>query len=120
MARMKHFKLKEFECKCGCESNEMDIEFLQMLVRARKTANIPFKITSGFRCEQHPLSIKSPTSSHIKGIASDIAFGNGTDLAIIMGALVGADFERFGIHFDKHFLHVDSDKNKTFPIIWGY
>ena len=81
---MKHFKLKEFECKCGCESNE------------------------------------SPTSSHIKGIAVDIAFGNGTDLAIIMGALVGADFERFGINFDKHFLHVDSDKNKTFPTIWGY
>lgn len=117
---MKHFKLKEFQCKCGCESNEIDVDFLEMLVRARKIANTPFKITSGYRCPQHPLSIKNPRSSHIKGIAVDIAFSNGQNLAVIMGALGGAGFERFGINFEKHFIHVDSDDEKSTPNIWGY
>jgi len=41
-------------------------------------------------------------------------------LAIIMGALGGAGFERFGINFEKHFIHVDSDDKKSSPNIWGY
>lgn len=117
---MKHFKLKEFQCKCGCKTNEINADFLEMLVRARKIANTPFRITSGYRCPEHPLSKKNPTSSHIKGIAVDIAFSNGQNLAIIMGALGGAGFERFGINFENHFIHVDSDKEKSSPNIWGY
>lgn len=117
---MKHFKLREFECKCGCKTNKIDVDFLEMLIYARRIAQTPFKITSGFRCKQHPLSIKNPTSSHIKGIAVDIAFGNSQNLAIIMGALGGAGFERFGINFERHFIHVDCDSEKSSPNVWGY
>lgn len=117
---MKYFKRHEFNCKCGCNTNYIDVEFMEMLDRARRKAGVPFVINSGYRCEKHPLSKKNPTSSHIKGIAADIKFINGHNLAMILKGLQGAGFERFGINFDNKFIHVDCDDDKTNPCIWGY
>ena len=118
--KLKYFKLREFECKCGCKTNKIDDEFLEMIDRARKYGGIPFKINSGYRCPKHPLSKSNPTSSHIKGIAADIKFTDGKNLALIIGGLGGAGFERFGINFNSKFVHVDSDVDKVTPCIWGY
>ena len=117
---MKYFKKSEFACKCGCGTNKIDSEFTEMMDKARGISGVPYSINSGYRCESHPLSIKNPTSSHIKGIAADVRFNNGTNLALILSGLGGAGFERFGINFEKKFIHVDSDKDKVSPTIWGY
>ena len=69
---LKYFTRSEFNCKCGCNTNYIDSDFLDMMDKARRIAGVPFKINSGYRCEKHPLSISNPTSSHIKGIAADI------------------------------------------------
>lgn len=118
--KLKYFKLREFDCKCGCKTNKIDVEFLEMIDIARKYAGVSFKINSGYRCTNHPLSKSNPTSSHIKGIAADIKFTDGQNLALIIGGLGGAGFERFGINFKSKFVHVDSDKKKTTPCFWGY
>lgn len=117
---LKYFRRSEFNCKCGCNTNYIDSDFLEMMDRARRIAGVPFKINSGYRCEKHPLSKKNPTSSHIKGIAADIKFINSKNLALIMGGLGGAGFERFGIDFKNKFIHADCDMDKTSPCIWGY
>ncbi len=117
---LKYFKRSEFNCKCGCNTNNIDNDFLEMMDKARTIAEVPFKINSGYRCEKHPLSISNPTSSHIKGIAADIKFTNSNNLALIMGGLGGAGFERFGIDFKNKFIHADCDEDKTNPCIWGY
>lgn len=117
---LKYFKRSEFNCKCGCNTNYIDSDFLEMIDKARRIAGVPFKVNSGFRCENHRLSKKNPTSSHIKGIAADIHFTDGKNLALIMGGLGGAGFERFGIDFKNKFIHADCDEDKTNPCIWGY
>ena len=114
-----YFKKSEFTCKCGCKTNLMDLDFIEDLDRARSFSNIKYKITSGYRCPNHPLSIKNPSSSHIKGIACDIECKDSNTRAIMMDALVYADFERFGLH--KSFIHVDIDVvDKVSPVIWLY
>ena len=118
--KLKYFKLREFDCKCGCKTNKIDEEFLEMIDSGRKYACVPFVINSGYRCPKHPLSKSNPTSSHIKGIAADIKFTDGQNLALIIGGLGGAGFERFGINYEKKFVHVDGDVDKVTPCIWVY
>lgn len=117
--KLNHFKNSEFTCKCGCGETVIDDELLYMLNKAREFAKIPFVISSGYRCENHPESKKNPTSSHIKGLAVDIKCEDSNTRAIMMDALVYAEFERYGLH--KSFIHVDIDyNNKPSPVIWLY
>tara|TARA_R110002020_G_scaffold115817_1_gene265933 strand:- start:434 stop:802 length:369 start_codon:yes stop_codon:yes gene_type:complete len=116
---LKHFKRSEFTCKCGCGQTVISDELLYCLDKAREFAKIPFVISSGYRCENHPESKKNPTSSHIKGLAVDIECKDSNSRAIMMDALVFAEFERFGLH--KSFIHVDIDLyDKPSPVIWLY
>lgn len=116
---LKHFKRSEFTCKCGCGETVISDELLQSLDKAREFAKIPFVISSGYRCKNHPESKKNPTSSHIKGLAVDIKCEGSSTRAIMMDALVFADFERFGLH--ESFIHVDIDVyDKPSPVIWLY
>jgi len=116
--KLKHFKKSEFTCKCGCGETVISDELLQMLDDARKHAGVPFKITSGYRCPNHPESKKNPTSSHIKGLAADIKCSDSKTRAILMDALTYVEFYRIGI--SKSFIHVDIDEDKVSPVIWVY
>ena len=117
--KIKHFKKSEFTCKCGCGETVISDDLLYLLDKAREFAKKPFKINSGYRCKNHPESKKNPTSSHIKGLAVDIECKDSNTRAIMMDALVYADFERFGLH--KSFIHVDIDVvDKVSPVIWLY
>ena len=98
--------------------DNMDEEFLQRLDQARAFADIPFIINSAYRSPNHPLSIKNPSSSHIKGLAVDIkATDNATRFKII-DALLFVGFKRIGIA--DTFIHVDLDYGKRQDIIWTY
>ena len=98
--------------------DNMDEEFLQRLDQARAFADIPFIINSAYRSPNHPLSIKNPSSSHIKGLAVDIkATDNATRFKII-DALLFVGFKRIGIA--DTFIHVDLDYGKRQEIIWTY
>ncbi len=115
---LKYFKRKEFTCKCGCNHNNINPELLVMLDEARKMAKLPFVISSGYRCENHPESKKNPTSSHIKGLAVDIKCSDSKSRAIILDALGFVGFRRFGLH--DSFIHADIDESKANPVIWLY
>ena len=118
--KLNYFRKSEFNCKCGCNTNLIEDDFMIALDNARRISGVPYRVNSGYRCKKHPLSIKSPTSSHIKGIAADIKFTNGKNLALILSGLGGAGFERFGIDFKNKFIHADLDTEKVSPTIWGY
>ena len=96
----------------------MDLEFLAKLDEARECAGIPFPISSAYRSPDHPLSIKNPTSSHIKGLAVDIKANDSLARFKIIEALVDVGFNRIGI--GETFIHVDMDKDKMQNVIWTY
>lgn len=57
-AKVKNFKRKEFECKCGCGENRINHELvfsLDMAVSEMKRLRKDFKciVTSGCRCQKH-------------------------------------------------------------------
>lgn len=105
----KYFKDKE---------ENMDVDFLAKLDEAREYANIPFIINSAYRSPEHPLSIKNPSSSHIKGLAVDISAKDSRTRFLIVDALLAVGFNRIGIA--DTFIHVDSDIDKSQNVIWTY
>jgi len=113
---------EEYEIACPC-CNEMcltpkAVNHLNMLNVARYNANIPFNINSWNRCEKHNKEVSgSPTSSHLKGIATDISFKDMTELFIIVNSLMLAGFKRILIYPKSWFIHVDSDSTKTYPVL---
>lgn len=68
----KHFTYDEFECKCGCGTMQIDAQFLQSLEQLRELIGVPIHVTSGYRCPEHPETIKRPNSYHVQGMAADI------------------------------------------------
>ena len=96
----------------------MNKDFLFVLDEAREFAGIPFVINSAYRSPNHPLSIKNPSSSHIKGLAVDIKATDNATRFKIVEALISVGFTRIGIA--DTFVHVDLDFDKRQNIIWTY
>tara|TARA_R110000796_G_C14237738_1_gene396851 strand:- start:112 stop:423 length:312 start_codon:yes stop_codon:yes gene_type:complete len=96
----------------------MDKQFLTKLESAREIAGIPFKITSGYRTADHNTKVGGvPNSSHLIGVAADIAVQSGNERYIILNALIKAGFKRIGVA--KGFIHCDTDESKS-NSVWTY
>ena len=96
----------------------MNVDFINKLDEAREYAGIPFVINSAYRSPTHPLSIKNPTSSHIKGLAVDISVKDSMTRFKVLDALIAVGFTRIGIA--NSFIHVDLDFDKSQNVIWTY
>jgi len=109
---MKFFKNEEFNCKCRkCNEHHMDMEILEMLETARVFADIPFKINSAWRCEEHNKKVGgTPTSSHLLGKAVDIRTKTPRERYWVVYGLIHAGFTRI-LHY-KTFVHADTDIEK--------
>lgn len=118
---MKYFRLAEFDSPDSPGSgSRMDLEFLEMLDRARGYAAIAFHITSGYRTTRHNELVGGVAhSSHTKGHAADIVATSTRDRYRILVALSRAGFTRIGINAARSFIHVDNDPDKP-DAIWFY
>jgi len=97
----------------------MNDKFLTMLDNARDIAGVPFRINSGYRCEDHNIAVGgSKTSSHLKGMAADIETPNDYYRFRIRLGLLKAGFTRLGT--GSNFIHVDNDPNKNHEREWVY
>jgi len=116
---LNYFSLSEFDCPSLPNSGQnMDSNFLTKLESAREIAGIPFRITSGYRTKEHNAEVGGvPNSSHLIGVAADIAVGGGHDRYVILSALIKAGFRRIGVA--KTFIHCDTDGSKP-DSVWTY
>ncbi len=114
------FEYSEFDSPDQPGSYEnMDVSFLKKLSKARELAAIGFKITSGYRSDDHNAKVGGvPSSSHTIGRAVDIYAPTSTQKYIIINALLQVGFNRIGIA--KNFIHVDDDPSKSEDVIWTY
>ncbi len=112
----KHFAVEELTCKCGCGSCNMDESFMLKLDFAREIAEIPFVVTSGYRCAAHNKAVGSKTENHTSGRAADIYCIDDMYRERIVKALINADFSRIGL--GSNFIHVDSMPRRG--AIWLY
>jgi len=114
---LKYFKLSEFDDAPGTGKN-MKKEFLTKLDKARAIADVPFKITSGYRSKETNKRVGGvSTSSHLKGLAADISCKDSSTRQKIVNGLIMAGFTRIGIA--DSFIHCDTDQDKN-DAIWLY
>jgi len=117
---LKWFKISEFASPdLPGSGSEMCSMFLVDLDEARDRADVPFVITSGYRTVQHNEKVGGRVgSSHLKGLAADIAYKGNYEKYRILKGLMSVGFRRLGL--GKNFIHVDCDDKKSQDILWGY
>ena len=117
---MKYFSHDEFDSPDELGSGKhMDHDLLVMIDRARALYGKPIVVTSGFRTESHNEKVGGvKSSSHLKGLAIDVACVRSKDRFKMLTALLEVGFNRIGIA--STFIHVDVDKNKSQNVIWTY
>lgn len=123
------FSRHEFACS-HCGRAEMSDDFLWRLQDLRDSYGKPMRITSGYRCKNHPIeSGKKSVGAHTTGRAVDVAVSRGEAysllrLAIRMG-FTGIGVQQKG---DGRFIHLDditakedfNGKKFPRPTIWSY
>jgi len=98
-------------------NNKMNPATITKLQKARDIAGVPMVINSGYRDDDHPETLKNPTSSHNAGYAVDIKTTPATARKI-ESALRMAGFTRIGIA--SSFIHADDDPTKPQRVTWFY
>ena len=127
---IEHFTPAEFDSpdKPGSGMN-MDPDLITILDRARRSAGVPFRISSGYRTEAYNADLvkRNPNASrrslHMEGKAADIIVprGDGLIRAKMIAALMDAGIERLGLA--QTFIHVDIGgpaEGRRTPSVWIY
>lgn len=95
----------------------LDPRLVALLDSARGLAKVPFIITSGKR---DPLANKTSggvgDSSHLRGLAVDIACEGSRDRLRIVAAAITAGFRRIGV-YNRH-VHLDCDEGLPQDVLW--
>jgi zinc D-Ala-D-Ala carboxypeptidase len=116
----KYFTESEFACK-HCGKVEMDQKFIDRLNKLREAYGAPLKVSSGYRCPDHPVEARKASTApgmHTTGKAVDFAVERGNahklmQIAFDMG-FKGIGVQQKGV---GRFIHLD-DRNE--PTVWSY
>ena len=118
--KFKYFNYEEFDSPDlkGSGKNMSD-ELVNMLDIARKKYGKSMIINSGYRTSGHNEKVGGKTtSSHLKGLAVDIACSNSVDRFKLYDILREVGFKRIGV--GNTFIHVDIYKDKSPKVFWVY
>ena len=117
---LKYFTLDEFDCPTFKGSGvNMDSTLLRMLDDLRERYGKPLRVTSGYRTKEHNEAVGGvPNSSHLRGVAVDIAATSSRERHDILKLAFEVGFDRIGIA--NSFLHLDIDDTKPKDCIWTY
>jgi len=117
-----NFSAKEFECQ-HCGKNEMKSEFMGKLQALRMRYGKPMKITSGYRCPEHPIEAKKEKpGAHASGLACDVGV-DGKQAYELMKHAFALGFTGIGVSqkgSGPRFIHLDMLKEAPRPNIWSY
>ena len=117
----KNFKIKEFECKCGCdmplEVYENIIKLASQLQFLRDYTGRPITINSAYRCPEHNAKVGgSKTSQHLLGKAADITIESlkpAEVYALIEELIDMGHMLQGGLGLYDTFVHIDIRKTKA-------
>ena len=117
---MKYFTIDEFDSPDAPGSGvNMHQELLELLDEMRAIYGKPIVITSGYRTPEHNAKVGGvDTSSHLKGLAVDIAIKNNTERYEIIRIAMLLGIKRIGT--GSGFVHIDIDNSKPQNVNWLY
>jgi zinc D-Ala-D-Ala carboxypeptidase len=120
-SKVPNFKAAEFNCS-HCGVNKMTPEFMAKLQALRTSYGKPMRVTSGYRCPQHPIEAKKAApGAHASGCACDIGV-EGADAHRLLTLALGAGFTGIGVQQKGtgRFIHLDTMTTGARPTIWSY
>jgi len=109
-----NFSYKELACQ-HCGSMNLDESFLIALQELRSAYGKSMRITSGYRCPEHPIEKKKPSPGYHSKAAIDVAV-NGEDAINLLTHALNMGWGGIGVNTPS-FLHLDRRTQKT---IWKY
>ena len=120
----KYFTEEEVVCK-HCDESGMNPEFMRKVDVLRGKLDFPFKISSAYRCPQHPIEArKASPGAHASGRAVDIACEGDKAHRLLQAALrmglSGIGVKQKG---SGRFIHLDdleNDSGRPRPWVWSY
>jgi uncharacterized protein YcbK (DUF882 family) len=104
----------------------MSPEFMDALDELREAYGKPLRVTSGYRCPEHPIEArKTSAGAHSTGKAIDLAVDRGEayevlKIAMAMGVFTGIGVQQKG---SGRFIHLDTceePKMSPRPTVWSY
>ena len=118
--KVKYFNYSEFDSPDVQGSGQMMNKLLlDMLDEVRDKFDKPIHINSGYRTPAHNEAVEgTENSSHLKGLAVDIACDNSIDRFDLINCLLDVGFSRIGVA--KTFIHADIDPDKSNGVMWTY
>lgn len=108
---VKHFKRKEFKCKCGKYCNGFPVEpqsgLVKLLENLRIELGVAISVNSGVRCKTHNRNVNGVKNSrHLLGKAADIK-AKGKSANDIISAIDKIGGARYRYAINKNSVHVD-------------
>ncbi len=94
----------------------LDKKLQDMCRNFDKVCDIEVIATSGLRSPEHNAEVGgSPTSSHLKGLAIDLATPDSKTRYKILWAAIAVGFNRIGLPTEFDHIHLDCDADKPWP-----
>jgi zinc D-Ala-D-Ala carboxypeptidase len=116
-----NFKESEFRCS-HCGKVSMQPEFLKKLQQLRTAYAKPLRVTSGYRCPDHPVEAKKAVpGAHASGCAADLAV-EGRDAYEVLKLALHFGFTGIGVQQQGsgRFIHLDTLTESPRPNVWSY
>ena len=117
-----NFKREEFLCQ-HCKADGIQEPLVAKIQELRNLYGKPMKITSGYRCPQHPIEVKKATpGAHALGLAADIGV-EGAEAYKILNLAFLQGFTGIGVQQKGtgRFIHVDIRNGELpTPAVWSY
>jgi len=119
MEAKRYFTDEEIQCKCGCGFIRRHSPFYWKVNTVRGIVGHSLKVNSWCRCPTHNTLVGgSPTSSHLKGMAIDLA--TPTEYIKYRILLAAGEVSFRGVGVGKNFIHLDDDPDKPPNRFWVY
>lgn len=123
-----NFERSEFACKCGCNTNEIKDSFIDVLQEIRTKVGSPLVISSGYRCDKHPIEAAKPApGEHNDGTCADIRVSYRTAFEVNKAASNQPKVTAIGVSQKGdeggRFLHIGigpAKSGRPRPHIWSY
>lgn len=124
-----NFTQDEFTCRCGCNTFNMDHDFLQTLQDVRTSYGRAMNVSSGYRCAAHPVEARKierggKPGAHYSGKAVDILVAGEAALELLRVALAHPNVKGIGVNqkgaHSSRFIHIDTLTEPNRPTVWSY
>lgn len=120
---MAKFTKSEFACKCGCGTNEIKDDFVDLLNVMGKDLPFPLTVSSGYRCPNYNDKVSSTgrNGPHTTGRAADLLASHENAYTLLVAAL-RYGFVGVGVNQKEssRFIHLDDSKAHPRPRVWSY